>query len=51
MTPKQEAFCIAYIETGNASEAATSAGYDWMISLFTEDRDWIERELDMVKSR
>jgi phage terminase small subunit len=27
MTPKQEAFCIAYIETGNASEAYRKA-YD-----------------------
>lgn len=25
MTPKQEAFCIAYIETGNASDAYRSA--------------------------
>ena len=25
MTPKQEAFCLAYIETGNASEAYRSA--------------------------
>lgn len=27
LTPKQEAFCLAYIETGNASEAYRSAGY------------------------
>lgn len=27
LTPKQEAFCLAYIETGNASEAYRRAGY------------------------
>ena len=27
LTPKQEAFCLSYIETGNASEAHRSAGY------------------------
>ncbi|SQE31532.1 Terminase small subunit [Mannheimia haemolytica] len=25
LTPKQEAFCLAYIETGNASEAYRQA--------------------------
>lgn len=29
LTAKQEAFCIAYIETGNASEAATSTGFEF----------------------
>lgn len=27
MTPKQQAFCEYYLETGNASEAARRAGY------------------------
>ena len=27
LTPKQEKFCIAYVETGNASEAHRMAGY------------------------
>lgn len=27
ITPKQEKFCMAYIETGNASEAYRKAGY------------------------
>lgn len=27
LTPKQEAFCLAYIEAGNASEAYRLAGY------------------------
>lgn len=27
LTPKQEAFCLAYMETGNASEAYRLAGY------------------------
>lgn len=27
MTPKQEAFCVAYILTGNATEAYRQAGY------------------------
>ena len=27
LTPKQEAFCLAYLETGNASEAYRRAGY------------------------
>lgn len=27
LTPKQEAFCLAYMETGNASEAYGLAGY------------------------
>lgn len=27
LTPKQEAFCLAYIETSNASEAYRRAGY------------------------
>lgn len=27
LTSKQEAFCLAYIETGNATDAYTSAGY------------------------
>ena len=27
LTPKQEAFCLAYIETGNGSDAYRKAGY------------------------
>lgn len=28
LTPKQEAFCLAYAKTGNATEAYRNAGYD-----------------------
>lgn len=27
LTPKQEAFCLAYVETGNATQAYRQAGY------------------------
>lgn len=39
LTPKQEAFCLAYVETGNASEAYRHA-YD--AEKMSQDALWVE---------